>query len=813
MIFISVMCLDFRFPFLQSILETEARAAEDDLTRYETELKRREEETNAARKSLDELRHQQSAALQRRDQLNDARRARWKEQAALTREVSEKKEQLRKAEGALYSTLSRSTAAGLAVLHRVVQQHNIQGVYGPLIDLIQCDQRYDKSVETVAGNKLFQIVVDSDDTVDRLLSLMKQERAGRLTFMPLNRLLVEEVQYPTNTDQAIPLILQLRFEPKFRPAVMQVFGSTLLARNLQVGAELSKTHNFDCITLDGDQVNRRGAFTGGFIDSRRSRMEAHKSIKTLTAEVASLSAKAESAKAEEQRADQEITTLLGDQQKCDAQQAKLRDQLKSVSGDMESARRRKVAAAENFNKLNEQAAKALKTASDLDERLAALKEEMKAPFIDLTPAEQAELDSLGAQELDLQQRLSAAARQRASSEAEIKKLENALATNLRRRLNELKARLSTAEDDEAASALETARHDLGLAQKELDELETKLKDLEQELENKTNAARAIEAEREKQQHDEAKGMNSLQSSMQEIEKVMSKQSLVQQQRDDCLRKIRELGSLPAEAHQDELRQMGAKELTAKLTKNLKQMEKFKNVNRKAIDQFMQLNDKRAELVKKKEELDKGKKAIEDLIGNLDMKKDEAILRTFKGISKNFTEVFRELVPGGKAILRMEKKAVKKQGEQESEEIDDNTAATGPLQYHGVEINVSFSGSDQAFEMQQLSGGQKTVVALALIFAIQRCDPSPFYVFDEIDAALDPLYRTAVANMLSEHRKTTQFIVTTFRPELLEAADRFLLVRFEAKISLVAEAQKEAVTRVLRAVEEEYERASAAAGAR
>ena len=65
-----------------------------------------------------------------------------------------------------------------------------------------------------------------------------------------------------------------------------MFGRTLLARNLQVGAELSRAHGFDCITLDGDQVNKRGAFTGGFIDARRSRMEAHKAIRALTGELA-----------------------------------------------------------------------------------------------------------------------------------------------------------------------------------------------------------------------------------------------------------------------------------------------------------------------------------------------------------------------------------------------------------------------------------------------------------------------------------------------------------------------------------------------
>jgi len=85
-------------------------------------------------------------------------------------------------------------------------------------------------------------------------------------------------------------------------------------------------------------------------------------------------------------------------------------------------------------------------------------------------------------------------------------------------------------------------------------------------------------------------------------------------------------------------------------------------------------------------------------------------------------------------------------------------------------------------MQQLSGGQKSLVALALIFAIQRCDPAPFYLFDEIDANLDAAYRTAVANMIHELSEDAQFITTTFRPELLRHANKFYGVTFRNRVS-------------------------------
>jgi len=112
-------------------------------------------------------------------------------------------------------------------------------------------------------------------------------------------------------------------------------------------------------------------------------------------------------------------------------------------------------------------------------------------------------------------------------------------------------------------------------------------------------------------------------------------------------------------------------------------------------------------------------------------------------------------------------------------------------YSGVSIKASFSGQNQTYHLlQQLSGGQKTVVALSLILAIQECDRAPFYLFDEVDAALDDQYRGAVANFLGKNSSESQFICTTFRPELLEPAQLFLYVTIRNRCSNIRSVSKE-----------------------
>jgi ABC-type glutathione transport system ATPase component len=178
------------------------------------------------------------------------------------------------------------------------------------------------------------------------------------------------------------------------------------------------------------------------------------------------------------------------------------------------------------------------------------------------------------------------------------------------------------------------------------------------------------------------------------------------------------------------------------------------VNKKALDQYVTFTEQRTQLAQRKEELDTGEESIKELIAVLDQRKDEAIERTFKGVAKHFSEVFEDLVPGGKASLVM---LVKKdaQGHEQEEGARIRT-------YSGVAIRVAFTHGEETRMIQQLSGGQKSLVALAFIFAIQRCDRAPFYLFDEIDSALDPTHRAAVARLVEREAKSCQIIAVTFR---------------------------------------------------
>ncbi|CAF4065614.1 unnamed protein product [Adineta steineri] len=235
---------------------------------------------------------------------------------------------------------------------------------------------------------------------------------------------------------------------------------------------------------------------------------------------------------------------------------------------------------------------------------------------------------------------------------------------------------------------------------------------------------------------------------------------------------------------DKYKDTPTKQLQRDLDRAIIELKKYAHVNKKALDQFLQFSDERDKLTNRKGEIDEAHRHIVDLIESLDNKRFETIQFTFKQVSLYFTEVFKRLVPEGSAHL------VIKKGDNEDYDSEQVASQSQGQQmsvdeFTGVGIKVSFSGrTNEMRDMQQLSGGQKSLVALALIFSIQKCDPAPFYLFDEIDQALDPQYRHAVADMINELSQKAQFIITTFGPDLLKYGDKFYGITYRNKVSQI-----------------------------
>ncbi|CAG01298.1 unnamed protein product, partial [Tetraodon nigroviridis] len=385
------------------------------------------------------------------------------------------------------------------------------------------------------------------------------------------------------------------------------------------------------------------------------------------------------------------------------------------------------------------------------------------------------------------------------------RVETYLNENLRKRLDQVEQELNELRETEGGTVLTATTSELDGINKRVkdtlarsDDLDTLIDKTEGEIKEHIRSMDRWKTI-EKEQND------AINHDTKELEKMTNRQGMLLKKKEECMKKIRELGSLPQEAF-EKYQTLTLKQLFRKLEQCNTELKKYSHVNKKALDQFVNFSEQKEKLIKRQDELDRGYKSIMELMNVLELRKYEAIQLTFKQVSKNFSEVFQKLVPGGKATLVMKKgDAEGSQSQDEGESgVDSERGSSSQSsvpsvdQFTGVGIRVrgsaarfrqavSFTGKQgEMREMQQLSGGQKSLVALALIFAIQKCDPAPFYLFDEIDQALDAQHRKAVSDMIVELAGHAQFITTTFRPELLESADKFYGVKFRNKVGSPAE---------------------------
>eukprot|EP00249_Psilotum_nudum_P021227 c28024_g1_i1 orf=174-3791(+) len=729
-----------------------------------------------------------------RDELQETRKKLWKQETDLMGEIDKLKSDIVKAEKSLDHAAPGDIRRGLSSIRRICRDHNIPGVHGPICELLECDEKFFTAVEVTAGNSLFHVVVDTDEISTRIIRYLSAEKGGRVTFMPLNRVRAPKVSYPNSAD-VVPLLRKLKFSPHFTPAFAQVFGRTVVCRDLDVATNVARTAELDCITLDGDQVSKKGGMTGGFYDYRRSKLKLLNIIRECTKNANLKQDELEKVRNSVQEIDQRITAVISEQQKLEATRSHYKSESEQLKQDIANAKKQEASISKALGKKKKLLLNAHSQIEQLESGLATKQAEMGTELVDqLTSEEKSQLSRLNPEITQLKEKLIECKTSRMETETRKSELETALSTNLVRRQQELEAQLSAIEPESMSAELEKKQQDLRDGKVSVDGATRQLKATIEQIDKLTKQTRDLKNAKDELKALEDNYERTLQDEAKDLEQLLNKRNLLQAKREDLMKKIRDLGSLPSDAF-EKYQKKSLKELHKMLHKCNEQLKKFSHVNKKALDQYVNFTEQREELHKRQAELDAGDEKIRELISVLDQRKDESIERTFKGVAKNFREAFAELVPGGHgSLVMMKRRKVDEVDEEDADEdADRNTDNEGRLEkYIGVKVKVSFTGQGETQSMKQLSGGQKTVVALTLIFAIQRCDPAPFYLFDEIDAALDPQYRTAVGNMIKRQADTssTQFITTTFRPELVKVADRIYGVTHKNRVSRVDVITKE-----------------------
>ncbi|KAK5135577.1 hypothetical protein LTR08_005057 [Meristemomyces frigidus] len=782
-------------------------SATEDITELESQIGQLEAEIADMRNRIENRGDEQQTistdvtrAKEERDRLSDHRKELWREEAKLDSVIGNARQELDKAEKFLSHMMDQNTNRGLTSVRRIIRQHNIQGAFGTLGELFEFGEKYKTAIEVTAGTSLFHYVVDTDDTATRILELLKQEKGGRITFMPLNRLKPTPANIPKAAD-AVHLVGKLRYDQKYDKAFQQVFGKTIVCPNLQVASQYARSHGVTAITPEGDRSDKKGALTGGYHDTRKSRMDGTKRVLKARAEHEQHATRKTEIARELDALNQQITKAMSDLQRAEQR----RMQLEGGYGPLREELRRRESELNNkrdeLEKKQRSRDKVERLVQDLGAQMGGYEAELASDFKKaLSNEEERQLDTVSAQLPDLRKQYAEVSSERSELESQKSTLELELRENLRLRLDQLQ-NSADVEDDAARGGtssntrLKERQKDLKRITKALEALVGKLDENETAMDEARQQLQQVEENRAAKAQQVEDFARAIRNHKKAIEKGAQKHAALSTRLSEVATQIRNLGVLPDAAFSAQYTNMASNTATTRLHKVQGALKKFQGkVNKKAFEQFAQFERQREVLESRRKELDSSDTSIRELIDVLDQRKDEAIERTFRQVSREFAHIFERLVPAGKGRLVIQRRSDRQaRAAAEESEAEEDRAEVGVESYTGVGIAVSFNSKhDDQQRIQQLSGGQKSLCALAFVFAIQASDPAPFYLFDEIDANLDAQYRTAVADMIrqrsseatGEGEAYSQFICTTFRPEMLHVAEKCYGVSYLSKASSI-----------------------------
>lgn len=519
------------------------------LEQQSQEMQERNSNLEERRAALDQTHRQYAEMKMKRDELTNQRKELWRRDAAIDQSQQSVKEELRKCERNLQSTASKVINNGLDSVSRIVRDRHIQGVYGPLIENFTCAPKLFTAVEVTAGNRLFHVIVDSDKTASNILSIMnKQKMLGEVTFMPLNKLKYSEVEYPTNSN-VTSMVDKLNYDPMFHPAMMHVFGKTLIAKDIDHASQFSKSENLDCVTLEGDQVSRRGALTGGYYDTRKSRLEMQRLVWEQKEKLQEGETEQSRIKAELEELDTQITSVLSEVQKLETKQIQLREtyerqklDVKSLTHDHQTTKRALQSKERSLTTL-ESDLQAMNSARD------AMQEELGTELLSqLAPSEQQEVETLEVEIQELQQKLRSCLSERTRLESNKNTLENLLSDNLTRRRDGLKQELEEISVEDRQQQLELMQTEFDHLLQLIDHNSSQLEEVESHLEEYSQKINSLQSDLEKWRTEEREYLDKIAEDQKIMERLTNKRGLLIKKREECMRKIRELGSLPADTN-------------------------------------------------------------------------------------------------------------------------------------------------------------------------------------------------------------------------------------------------------------------------
>ena len=675
---------------------------------------------------------------------------------------------------ALTNITERYDGYGGSVKKVMEQKEKEKGIIGVVADIIQVEAKYETAIETALGGNIQNIVTDNEETAKHMIGFLKQNRLGRATFLPLTSITKpQEFKNPEALKEkgVIGMADELvGTEEEYRNVAKAMLGRIVVVDNVDNAVKIARKFDYGIrmVTLEGELLVPGGAISGGafknnsnLLGRRREMDELEKKVKKLSEDITTYNQKIEDTKSKRNKLRMDLEALKTEMQRKSIEQNTARLNISQARERMEeeaeSAQSLKLEEQEIETRIFE-----IRSGKESITQELAASEELEKTTQEQILGFQKELESCrleeseasahaGEWEVKVEKMRQALDYKQANvdriggelerAQAELKEILEALTENaqeVERKKNnilEIEKTIAASHENQDASR---KKLDEDLAKKE--ELSAKQKDFFRSREEMSERMNALDkevyrlGEQKKKLEDGIEGQINYMWDEYEIT-LSDAAGLRNEEMNDLPAMKREISGL-----KDEIRKLG-------------------NVNVNAIEDYKNLMERYTFMKTQHDDLVEAEKTLEGIIEELDTAMRKQFTEKFAEISREFDKVFKELFGGGKGTLEL----------MEDEDILEA----------GIRIIAQPPGK-KLQNMMQLSGGEKALSAISLLFAIQNLKPSPFCLLDEIEAALDDSNVGRFAKYLHKLTKNTQFIVITHRRGTMEQVDRLYGITMQEK---------------------------------
>jgi len=766
----------------------------EDASKIEKQIEEAEEKAEQKQQKLEDLRKQQQELLRKKDnleyqlesidekinkvleiekenkeQIEDLKNKkqefkdsvlelnkRLNEDSSLSKQISSKKQKLSNAQEefaklqAKDAAIRESVLGDMAVKKILEQKNKIKGIYGTVAELGEVEKKYSLALEVAAGPRLKSIVVENDKTAAKCIKFLKKHKLGTATFLPLNKIKTRKI-YPEIKklkdkedvhDFAVNLV---SFDDKFKKIFSYVFGHTLVVEDIDTARKIGIGRS-RMVTLDGDLAETSGAMQGGFRQKKRysfNRKELQRDLKEYEELLSKLRKTISTLEKRRKENEETISKLREKKANLEGDIIKQEKSLHLESGDIESDKNRKK---ELQEKLEQKEQEINNIELKIDEKIKSLtdiktkKQQLRSKISELrNPEVIAELSAYEEKAGELKEKIM-------QYSADIKSINT--------QINDMKQ----PEKEKINSILSQQSKESQKFKQEIEKLTKKNQEDNQTLKEHEKKSQEFYIKFKQLFNQRDKLNDKIQEQENNIENIREKSKNVEIEMNNVSLKNAEVKAKLSGLEEDFKEYEGVKINKEKPVDQLKQeIEKFEkivsdigNVNMRSLEVYEEIEKEYQSLLNKKEKLSLERKDVVEMMDEIEGKKKDLFMKTFNALSENFKRIFSAITPKDRnADLVLEN-------------------PENPFEA-GLDIKVKITGK-KTLDIRSLSGGEKTLTALAFIFAIQEHEPHSFYVLDEVDAALDKHNSEKLAKLIRDYVKKAQYLIISHNDAIISEAD-------------------------------------------